>query len=120
MKTQRNSFLFILLLVAPFSRAQETVYRLSSEHLLAVVRAYHPVIKQTGLQIKRAESEIQTARGSFDPTVSAELKRKAFTGKLYYSYFNPEITIPTWYGVDIKAGIQEVLGQLLDRQAILG
>ncbi len=100
--------------------AGDTTFALSKDEFLGIVKTYHPVVKQAALQVNRAEADVQAARGSFDPSVDAGLDRKTFDGKLYYSYFNPQVTIPTWYGIDIKAGLEEVIGERVTSEATLG
>lgn len=102
------------------SKGQDTAQLLSKDAFLSVLRAYHPVLKQADLQVRRASANILQARGAFDPKVEAGLDRKTFDGKLYYSYFNPQLTIPTWYGIDIKAGAEEIIGDRVTSEATLG
>lgn len=99
---------------------QDTALILSKDAFLSVLRAYHPVLKQADLQVRRAAANILQARGAFDPKLEAGLDRKTFDGKLYYSYFNPQLTIPTWYGIDIKAGAEEIIGERVTSEATLG
>lgn len=100
--------------------AQDTTLTLSKDEFINIVKEYHPVVKQANLQVDRAAADVQAARGAFDPRIDAGLERKTFDGKLYYSYFNPQVTIPTWYGVDIKAGVEEVIGDRVTSEATLG
>lgn len=93
---------------------------LGKSDILNIVRAYHPVILQSGLQVRRAGAEVLAARGGFDPVARTGLDRKTFDGKFYYSYFNPEINIPTWYGIELKAGLEEVAGERVTSEATMG
>ena len=92
--------------------AQDKVLRL--EELLDITRTYHPVAKQAKLAIEMADAQVQSARGLFDPAFYIKNEQKTFDGKNYYSYANPELKIPTWYGVDIKAGFENNLGERLE------
>jgi outer membrane protein TolC len=40
--------------------------------------------------------------------------RKTFDGKTYYDITNPELKIPTWYGIEVKAGLENNLGDFLN------
>lgn len=120
MRKRSRYILFVLLILNYCSHAQDTTLTLSKDELLSIVRAYHPVVRQASLQVERAAAEVQAARGAFDPTLDAGLDRKTFDGKLYYSYFNPQLTIPTWYGIDIKVGLEEVTGDRVTSEATIG
>lgn len=93
---------------------------LSRDNFLSIVRSYHPVVQQADIRVKLADANIQQARGAFDPTAGAGLDRKTFDGKNYYNYFNTEVVIPTWYGIDIKAGIEDVSGSRVTAESTLG
>ena len=121
---RRNKILFNLVLqllpVFSLNAANDSLSILTVNGLLGIVREYHPVVKQADLLVKRAGAQVQQARGAFDPAVGSGLDRKTFNGDLYYSYFNSQLTIPTWYGVDIKAGLEEIVGDRVTTQATLG
>jgi Outer membrane protein len=99
---------------------QDTASTLGKDAFLSILHTYHPVLKQADLLVRRAGAGVLEARGAFDPKVEAGLDRKTFDSKLYYSYFNPQLTIPTWYGIDIKAGTEEILGDRVTSEATLG
>jgi outer membrane protein TolC len=93
---------------------------LTKDELVRIVKAYHPVVRQADINISKAGADIQNARGQFDPLVSSGLKNKELSDKLYYSYFYAEVNIPTWYGIDIKAGTEETDGVRLSPEATPG
>ncbi len=109
-----------LLSVAPAKAATDSVRVLGKNDILNIVRAYHPVVLQAGMQVNRAAADVLAARGAFDPVLRTSLDRKTFDGKFYYSYFNPEINIPTWYGIELKAGVEEIAGERVTSEATLG
>jgi outer membrane protein TolC len=120
---RRNRILAVLVLLLiqhSVSRAQDSSAVLSLESFLGIVQRYHPVIRAARLDVQRAAAELQTARGAFDPTLTTALNRKEMGGKLYYSYFNPQLTVPTWYGLEFKAGVEEVSGDRVSPEATLG
>lgn len=123
MKKRRNRELLLLslfLLWCLNAKGQESQLKLSKDQFISIVKSYHPVMKVAALQVKKAQADIQAARGQFDPSITANLDRKSFDGKIYYSYFNPQITVPTWYGIDFKAGLEEVIGDRVSPESTLG
>lgn len=84
---------------------------LSLETTLDLVRQYHPVCKQANLAIDFASASLQTTRGAFDPSIYTQAEKKTFDQRNYYNYNNAELKIPTWYGIDIKAGTEDNFGQ---------
>lgn len=74
------------------------------------VARFHPVVLQANLFSEAAAKELQMARGFFDPKANMLFNRKSFNGKDYYNLFNPELKIPTWPGLDIKAGLERNVG----------
>lgn len=93
---------------------------LSPEEFLSVIRLYHPVAKQAALEVKIAEAEVTAARGGFDPVIQSEIGKKSFDGVMYYHNRQHQLKIPTWYGVDIEAGIQTLSGNRTSRPETLG
>ncbi|MBP6623552.1 MAG: TolC family protein [Chitinophagaceae bacterium] len=93
---------------------------LSDKQLLELVRLYHPVVKQTQLDIDMANADITKARGAFNPIISNEVGKKTFEGKNYYDYFSPEISLPTWYGISMNAGVENLAGTRTDPTETLG
>ena len=87
---------------------------LSLENTMDVIRSYHPVFKQAGLEVELAKSSLQASRGVFDPSFYMRNEKKTFDGKNYFSYANPELKIPTWFGIDLKGGFENNVGDRLD------
>lgn len=67
----------------------------------------HPVAKQANLLTESAKAELKIARGAFDPVLSTDIHQKTTDGKNSYTYFEPQLKIPTLIGVDIKAGYDQ-------------
>lgn len=123
MSKRRSRYLltFIFLSWSVFcSAADSNRYVLSKEHFINIVKQYHPIARQAGTRVQRADATVLQSRGAFDPLLSTTLDRKSYDGKLYYSYFRPELTIPTWYGVEMKAGVEEIVGSRVTSEATLG
>lgn len=86
----------------------------SEQELLQVVKSYHPVARQAGLQREEAGAEVRIARGAFDPVVSSYNSRKETEGLLYYQHRQHEVRIPTWYGIELRAGTESLSGDRLN------
>lgn len=117
------SLFFLLLHCINISFAQDSTATekiLLPEDFIAIVRKFHPVIQQANINIERAAADITSARGGFDPSVYVNSEQKTFDGKNYYSYTNPELKIPTWYGIEIKAGMENNGGQFLNSEVSTG
>jgi outer membrane protein TolC len=93
---------------------------LSQDAFLEIVRTYHPVARQGNLMVDRARAELTAARAGFDPLLYSSAERKVFGGTTYYDWMHTELKIPTWYGIEFKAGIEENLGDLLNPDVTLG
>lgn len=87
---------------------------LTIENTIDIVRKFHPVVKQSILQKEIARKELMVAKSTFDPTVQMSSEEKTFDNQLYYQYNNSELKIPTWYGLDFKAGLDNNIGVNLD------
>ncbi len=87
---------------------------LSLDETLNIIKKFHPVARQASLSVSLAEASLLSNRGAFDPAVYVRNERKTFDGKNYYSYSNPELKIPTWFGVDIKAGFENNIGDRME------
>jgi outer membrane protein TolC len=60
------------------------------------------------------------ARGGFDPILSQRLSEKTFDGTAYYEYNNTELAIPTWFGVEVKAGVESLNGNRVNSSETTG
>ncbi|WP_158237931.1 TolC family protein [Emticicia sp. TH156] len=89
-------------------QAQE---KLTYDEFINIVRKYHPVAQQATLQTDMAKAELQSARGAFEPSFYINKNQKEFGGKDYYNYLTTELKVPTWYGLDLKAGTENNQGQ---------
>ena len=106
------------MLCAATSQAQENVF--TQEALLAVVRSYHPVARQASLDVRIAEAGITSARGRFDPVLEGYRAAKDFGGLTYYDQNQLELRIPTWYGIDLYAGQENITGSRINPEETKG
>jgi outer membrane protein TolC len=107
-------FIYTLLFIACIGNSFAQDKSLSIENTLDIVRKYHPVIKQSFLQNEMAKNELRASKGVFDPSIQINNEEKTYDNKLYYNYNTSELKIPLWYGIDIKAGTENNLGERLD------
>ncbi|NCX96326.1 MAG: hypothetical protein EBX41_07945 [Chitinophagia bacterium] len=107
MKIKLRAFLLLCFAFNAFNiwaietQVPDTGLILTKDAFLAIVKQYHPIMAQANITVEKANSQILTARGGFDPL---------FNNKDYYNYNAINLTIPTWYGLDINAGTEYVDG----------
>ena len=93
---------------------------LSEEEVVAIVRNYHPIAKSAQLGIRIANAGVLSSRGSFDPVFSYSNAQKEFGGIDYYDERLTELKVPTWYGVDLYAGTENIIGTRLSNEKTPG
>jgi outer membrane protein TolC len=109
----------IILSCSNFSQLYSQVFNkeiLSYSEFLGYVKKYHPLVKQANLEISNAQAALMVARGGFDPKIEVDYNKKEFKGIEYYSLLNSSFKIPTWYGVEIKAGFDDADGKYYNPQ----
>ena len=113
--------IFLALLFFGFTlTAQEiTSKELTYNEFLGYVKKYHPLVKNANLEISKAQANLMMARGGFDPKIEVDFSKKQFKDKEYYSILNSSFKIPTWYGIEIKAGFDNSEGVYLNPQNTL-
>lgn len=116
----------IFLLIARLSGAQtqgaldslfilpDTITPFSIENLYASMLEHHPIVKQTRLLGEMAQQEVRLARGAFDPKLESRLNLKEFDNKEYYNKWITSFTIPIWFPIDPKIGIERNTGTFLN------
>ncbi|WP_124979810.1 TolC family protein [Nonlabens xiamenensis] len=87
---------------------------LSLKEYLGYVKKHHPIVKQAGLILEEGQAQLLKARGGFDPKIEVDYDRKDFKGTEYYDELRGAFKIPTWYGVEFKAGAERNEGEFLD------
>tara|TARA_R110000868_G_scaffold111973_3_gene301887 strand:- start:784 stop:2193 length:1410 start_codon:yes stop_codon:yes gene_type:complete len=81
---------------------------------LGYVKKFHPLVKTANLEINKAQAGLMAARGAFDPKIAVDFDKKQFKDTEYYSILNSSFKIPTWYGIEIKAGFEQNEGYYLN------
>ena len=113
-------YTFLLLIFSINATSQEAPLSLNMEELLRIVRTYHPLITQSSIRIEKAQAEVLLSKSNFDPILSNSIAKKTFDGKDYYDYTTPEIKIPTWFGMEISGGLENLSGSKYDPTETLG
>ena len=112
-----KKFLFPFLLISSLILGQNTPNKeLSYNEFLGFVKKYHPMVKSSLLEVSTAQANLMAARGGFDPRIEVDFEQKKFKNTEYYSVLNSSFKIPTWYGIEIKAGFDNNEGIYLNPQ----
>ena len=110
----KHLFVAFLFFTIPLT-AQNTVgTEFTYTEFLGFVKKYHPLVKNANLEINKAQANLMMARGGFDPKIEVDFSKKQFKDTEYYSILNSSFKIPTWYGIEIKAGFDNNEGVYLN------
>ena len=111
-----KTILILILFSFLQSFAQENPNELSYNEYLGYVKKFHPLVKTANLELPKAQANLMMARGGFDPKIEVDFAKKEFKNTEYYSVLNSSFKIPTWYGIEIKAGFDNNGGVYLNPQ----
>lgn len=117
---KKNLVIIFVLLFAQLHAQQNMPELFSADAFIAQVKLYHPVAKQSNILVEKAAAQLLASKGGFDPALTFDASRKTFDGTNYYFYTNPELKIPTTFGVDIKAGLESNGGKYLNSEITSG
>jgi outer membrane protein TolC len=117
MKSNQLILFVAFLLVSNVLHSQNT---LSISNTFELMNQFHPIAKQAGLKIDLSKANLLSSRGAFDPAFYITNDQKTFDGKNYFFYSNPELKIPTWYGIEIKGGLENNYGDKLSGENTFG
>jgi outer membrane protein TolC len=117
MKRNKLLLLEVLLLVSNVLFGQNT---LSISNTFNLINQFHPIAKQAGLKIDLSKANLLSTRGAFDPAFYINNDQKTLDGKNYFFYSNPELKIPTWFGIEIKGGLENNYGDKLSGESTFG
>lgn len=117
----RNYIVFLLMLLLKIGAfGQSNINKeLSYNEFLGFVKKYHPMVKRANLELSKAQADLMVARGGFDPKIEVDFSQKKFKDKEYYSLLNSSFKIPTWYGIELKAGFENNDGYYLSPENTL-
>ncbi len=119
----KQTILILLLLIASsgaHSQSKDSVNMLEAEDILHLVRKFHPVVRQSAILVNKADADVLIARSAFDPVFRYTTSDKTFNNLHYYHYASPELRIPTWYGVELFGGLEDLSGNATDPTQTLG
>jgi len=80
------------------------------DEFLGYVKQFHPLVRQAQLDLSQAQAGVMAARGGFDPKIEVDYVNKRFSGTDYFEVLNGSFKIPTWYGIEVKAGFEQAEG----------
>ncbi len=109
--------LFVIIISIFFlqlAKAADSLKLLSPNIFLQLVKKYHPVAKIAGIQQDKANTTLLGAKGAFDPILQSSAGNKTFDGINYYQTNTTLLTIPTWYGIEVNAGVEYLAGSRTD------
>ena len=110
-----KKILILFLFIGIIANGQNTVSNeLTYNEFIGYVKKFHPLVKNANLEINKAQVNLMIARGGFDPKIEVDFTKKQFKNKEYYSILNSSFKIPTWYGIEIKAGFDNSEGIYLN------
>ncbi len=110
----KQVFLAFLLFSLAATAQNSTSTEFTYSEFLGYVKKYHPLVKNANLEINKAQANLMMARGGFDPKIEVDFSKKQFKDTEYYSILNSSFKIPTWYGIEIKAGFDNNEGVYLN------
>jgi outer membrane protein TolC len=119
-KKMRNKFftIFFLFLFAMYSLYAQTTKEFTFEEFIEIVQKNHPFVNQARLLQKAAQAQLMQARGSFDPVITSNFAEKEFTAKEYYTNWDGYLKVPTWFGPDLKLGIDNRFGNFVNPEEV--
>ncbi len=104
----------ICIIISVRLHAQDSIQVLTCEEFFVLIESNHPVARQASLLPESARYEIRSVRGVFDPKLNAEFYQKEYLSKEYYTLSDNYLRIPTWVGIDIKAGYERNTGDFVN------
>lgn len=108
-------FVFLFTHTLGFAQIEDSL-SLGFTEYIAIVKKYHPLVKQADLLVDEGEIKLLKARGSFDPKIEADYNAKNYKSIEYYNNFSSAFKIPTWYGLELNAKFEDNTGVYLNPQ----
>ena len=113
-----KKLLTLLLIINGVPALAQTAF--TEAEFLAVVRKHHPVVKQANIDVRIAQANVLVSKGAFDPKAQGSYAQKTFDGLRYYNQQQYEVEVPTWYGVDLHAGVEKIQGHRVNPEETRG
>lgn len=112
------TIIFAMFFCPAFS--QDSLKSLSFSGFLTIVKQYHPVARQASILVQKADASLLSQRGAFDPEIGGGGGDKTFDGISYYRNNTVQLNIPTWYGIEVQAGMEYLSGNRLNPEETSG
>lgn len=97
----------------------DTVQPFSLENFYGALLENHPLVRQAQLLPDAARQEVRFARGAFDPKLEASYSTKEYQDKEYYNKFLAAFTVPIWFPVDPKIGLERNEGTSINPESAI-
>ena len=112
---------FLLVILLCFSLCSSLSFSwsqavLSEKEYYELILLNHPLVKQAGIKPQMGESQLLKAKGGFDPKMFSQFDRKNYDGVTNYQKVNAGLSIPTWYGIQVKSGFESNSGPYLSSE----
>ncbi len=112
----RNYLTIVLLALALGSTARpaDSLVVILYDDFIAMVREHHPLAAVAQLKLSEGEAKLLHAKGAFDPKLYAQYSQKDFNDTEYYSILNGGLSVPTWFGLELRGGYENNQGVYLN------
>lgn len=114
----KKNLIFLAVFLLPIISAADTTSVFLLSDFYKQILLYHPVARQAELLSEEAQQEIRLSRGNFDPKLISKFYEKEFKGSHYFTTWDNALKIPTWFGIDIKAGFEKNTGEYVNRESV--
>lgn len=104
----------LAILTLPMLLCSQQAEFLYADAYLQQVQTQHPMAVQAALQRQIGDAAVLSARGAFDPAAYTNYNRKHFKATDYYSLLDGGLKMPTWFGLEAKAGYEQTQGIYLN------
>ncbi|MCF6308674.1 MAG: TolC family protein [Flavobacteriaceae bacterium] len=113
------SISFIFFSAIGFSQNDTIPDILYFNEYLGYVKKFHPIVKQANLIIDESQAKLMKSRGAFDPKIEVDYSQKNFKNTQYWEKINGTFKIPTWFGIELKAQIEDNSGNYLNPESFV-
>lgn len=115
--TAKKFFIGVLFIFHVFTlKAQDSSRVMTLQDFFSLILQNHPVAKQAEMLNERAKQELRISRGMLDPSLNSKLYQKEFQSKEYFTLWDTYLRVPTWYGIDFKAGFERNTGPYVSEE----
>ena len=116
----KTLLIIFFLITGAAVQSQDSLQTLTLNNFLSIVKSYHPVARQAAIVVQKADAALQSQRGAFDPVISSSGNDKTFDGTNYYRNNIAQLSVPTWYGIEIQTGMEYLSGSRINPEETAG